>query len=51
MHIKLDLLKNFVIAIDQNANGCGFRYLQQKFTAKSEANLTLVYLSDQKFEN
>ena len=36
MHIKLDLLKNFVKALDQD--GCGFRYLQ-KFSAKSEAKL------------
>ena len=37
MHIKLGLFKNFVEAIDQD--GCGFRYLLQKFSAKSEAKL------------
>ena len=37
MHIKLDLFKNFVTAIDQD--GYGFRYLQQKLSAKSEAKL------------
>ena len=37
MHIKLGLFKSFVKAIDQD--GCGFRYLQQKFSAKSEAKL------------
>ena len=37
MHIKLGLFKNFVKAINQDC--CGFRYLQQKFSAKSEAKL------------
>ena len=37
MHIKLGLFKNFVKAIDQD--GCRFRYLPQKFSAKSEAKL------------
>ena len=37
MHIKLGLLKSFVKAIDQD--GCGFRYLQQKFSAKSKEKL------------
>ena len=36
-HIKLGLFKNFVKAINQG--GCGFRYLQQKFSAKSKAKL------------
>ena len=42
MHIKLDLLKNFVTAIDQD--GCGFRYLQPKLSAKSEAKLKSWYI-------
>ena len=37
IHIKLGLSKNFVKAIDQD--GSGFRYLQQKLSAKSEAKL------------
>ena len=37
MHIKLGLFKNFVKAIDQD--GCGFRYLKQKFSAKSKTKL------------
>ena len=37
MHINLGLFKNFIKAIDQSVSG--FRYLQQKFSAKSEAKL------------
>ena len=37
MHIKLDLFKSFVKVIDQN--GTSFRYLQQKFSAKSKEKL------------
>ena len=37
MHFKLGLFKNFVKGIDQD--GCGFRYLQQKFSTKFEAKL------------
>ena len=37
IHIILGLFKHFVNAIDQN--DCGFRYLQQKLSAKSEARL------------
>ena len=37
MHSKLGLFKNFVKAIDQD--DLGFRNLQQKFSAKSDAKL------------
>ena len=37
MLITLGLFKNFVKAIDQD--GRGFRYLQQKFSSKSELKL------------
>ena len=37
LHIKLDLFNNFVKAINQV--GCGFMYLQQKFSAKFETKL------------
>ena len=37
MHMKLGLFKNFINAIDQD--DCGFRYLQQKLSAKFETKL------------
>ena len=40
MHINLGLFKNFVKAMDQDVSG--FRYLQQKFPAKTEAKLRAV---------
>ena len=44
MHIKLNLLKNFVKAVDHDS--CGFSYLQQKFSVEFKAKLKLVYLLD-----
>ena len=44
MHIKLDLLKNFVKAKDHHS--LGFSYLQQNFSVKFKAKLKLVYLLD-----
>jgi hypothetical protein len=48
LHIKLELIKNFVKAMDQNS--AGFTYLKNKFPRISDAKIREGYLLDFKWQ-